>query len=63
MNKIKKIRKAKKLTIRALAEKAEVSSSYISELENDSENKKNPTKDVMDTIAEALGVTTPELFY
>lgn len=63
MNKIKRMRQAKNLTIRALAERAEVAPSYISELENDSENKKNPTKDVMDKLAEALGVTVPELFY
>lgn len=63
MNKIKEIRKLKNLSLRELAKKAKVSASYISELENDSENKKNPTKEMMEKIAEALEKTVPEVFY
>lgn len=63
MNKIKELRLIKKLTVRALAKKAKVAPSYISELENDLENKKNPTKEIMEKIAEALEKTVPEVFY
>ncbi|RKI45548.1 XRE family transcriptional regulator [Clostridium paraputrificum] len=63
MNKIKQIRQSQGMTLRNLSDKAKVATSYISELENDKENKKNPTKDIMDRIALALGVTVPEIFY
>ena len=63
MNKIKEIRNSKEMTIRELARISEVSASYISELENDIENKKNPTKEKMEKIAEALQRTVPEIFY
>lgn len=63
MNIIKKVRQDKAMTIRELARISEVSASYISELENDSENKKNPTKEKMEKIAEALQRTVPEIFY
>lgn len=63
MNKIKELRLIKKLTVRALAKKAKVAPSYISELENDSENKKNPTREMMGKIAKALDATVPEVFY
>lgn len=63
MNKIKQFREQQGFTIRELSEKSNVAVSYISELENDRNNKKNPSKDVMDRIALALGTTVPELFY
>lgn len=63
MNKIKEIRNSKEMTIRELARVSQVSASYISELENDMENKKNPTKEKMEKIAEALQRTVPEIFY
>lgn len=63
MNKIKEIRNSKEMTIRELARISEVSASYISELENDVENKKNPTKEKMEKIAKALQRTVPEIFY
>jgi DNA-binding XRE family transcriptional regulator len=63
MNKIKELRNLKGLTIRDLAKISDISPSYISELENDSENIKNPSKDVMDRIAKALEATVPEVFY
>ena len=63
MNNIKKIRNLKGLKLKDLSKKANVSTSYICELENDSENIKNPTKQMMERIAEALGSTVPEVFY
>lgn len=63
MNKIKEIRQLKALSIRELAKISKVSASYLSELENDLDNKKNPTKEKMDKIAEALERTVPEIFY
>lgn len=63
MNKIKEFRKAKSLTIRELSEISKVAPSYISELENDSNGEKNPTKEIMERIAAALKSTVPEIFY
>lgn len=63
MNKIKKIRKEKNLTIRKLAEMSSIAPSYISQLENDRSNKINPTKRYMEKIALALQKTVPEVFY
>ena len=63
MNKIKEFIKKLNLTIRELAEKSSVAASYISELENDCNSKKNPTKETMDKLAAALDTTVPRLFY
>lgn len=63
MNMIKQLRQAKKLTLRELADKANVAPSYIWALENDSENKKNPSKEKMEKIATALESTVPKVFY
>lgn len=63
MNNIKKIRYLKGLNLRDLSKKANVSASYICELENDLQDKKNPTKQTMEKIAEALGSTVMEIFY
>ncbi|MFQ9672889.1 MAG: helix-turn-helix domain-containing protein [Clostridium paraputrificum] len=61
MGKLKEIRIQKGLTIRELANKSNVSYSYISELEN--LNKSNPSKETMDKLAKALEITVAELFY
>lgn len=61
MGKLKEIRIQKGLTIRELANKSNLAYSYISELEN--LNKSNPSKETMDKLAKALGVTVAELFY
>ena len=61
INKIKEIRQNKNLSIYAVAEKTGLTPSYISNLENG--YKDNPTKDVMEKIATALGQTVPEVFY
>jgi transcriptional regulator with XRE-family HTH domain len=63
MNKIKEFRIAKNLTIRELSEISKVAPSYISELENDLQGAKNPTKEIMEKIALALESTVPEIFY
>lgn len=63
MNSIKELRIKLGMTVRGLADKSNVAVGYISTLENDSEGTTNPTKDVMDRIAEALNATVPEVFY
>lgn len=63
MNKIKKYRTLQSLTVRDLAEKAQIAISYISTLENDSKGNTNPSKDVMEKIAKALNSTVPTIFY
>ncbi|MBW9154267.1 helix-turn-helix transcriptional regulator [Clostridium estertheticum] len=59
MNKLKKIRNEKKLTVRALAKKADVSPSFISGIEN---NVANPTLDVVKRICKALDKKIEEIF-
>jgi len=63
MNNIKKIRNKANMTVRELAEKANVAVGYISTLENDSDNNTNPSRCVMERIAEALKSTVPKIFY
>lgn len=59
MNNLKKIRIKKHLTVRALAEKTELSPSYISGIEN---NTANPTLDVIKKICKALNKKIEEIF-
>lgn len=61
MQKLKELRIQKGYSIRELSIKSNVAYSYISELENG--NKENPSKKVMDKLAEALNVTVSEIFY
>ncbi|KGO14000.1 DNA-binding protein [Clostridium botulinum] len=61
MNKIKVIRNKLGLSVYKIAELTGLTPSYINNLENG--YKTNPTKDVMDKIATALGQTVPEIFY
>lgn len=63
MNKIKYFRQKNKMTVRELSEKAEVAIGYLSDLENDSDGSKNPTRDVMIKISTALGQTVPQVFF
>lgn len=63
MNKIKKLRKEKLLTLRGVSEKAGVAASYISKLENDLASENNPSKEIMEKIALALESTVPKVFY
>lgn len=61
MNRIKEFREKKKLSIYKIAELTGLTPSYINNLENG--HKTNPTKEVMENIAAALGQTVPEIFY
>lgn len=58
---VKEIRENKKISIRELSKKTNLSRSYLSELEN---NKKlNPTLQSLIKIANALEVNVKDLFY
>lgn len=63
MNKIKFYRKKLGLTIKELSEKANIAIGYLSDLENDSEGVKNPSKDVMIRVSSALDQTVPKVFF
>lgn len=54
--KIRNLRKEKGLSLDKLAEMTDTSKSYLWELEN--RNSRNPTKDKLIKISQALGVTT-----
>lgn len=56
---IKKCRKTKGLTQQILAEKATISRSYLADVER---NRYNPSIDVLQLIATALGITAQQLF-
>lgn len=60
-NKLKSIRKAKKMTLEELAEKSGVSAGYLCHLENGS--RKHPSIEVMEKIAQALDKTIFEIFF
>jgi transcriptional regulator with XRE-family HTH domain len=59
MNRIKEIRKEKKLSRKKLAEMAGLSPSYIQFIENE---QRNPTVKTIKKIAAALGASLDELF-
>jgi len=61
MNQIKRFRKENDLSINELARRAELTPSYISNLERG--KRDNPSKETMERIAEALDKTVPEVFY
>lgn len=52
MNKIDKLRKRKALTYNAIAERAHITSAYVYLLAKD--KRKNPSFEIMKSIAEAL---------
>lgn len=60
--KLKQIREQKGISKRQLAIKSGVAISYISELENEKNLKKNPTINVICRLAKALEVSPLELF-
>lgn len=60
-NKLKNFRKKKQLTIRELSEISGVSMGYICHLELGT--RKNPSKDVMKKIADALEANVIEIFF
>jgi transcriptional regulator with XRE-family HTH domain len=63
LNNIKAFRQEKGMTVKELSQKSHVAVGYISDLENDMDGIKNPTKDVMIKIANALKKTVPEVFF
>lgn len=60
-NNLKKIRKSKNLTIQELSELSGVSMGYISHLENGS--RRNPSREVMEKIAEVLEESIVKIFF
>lgn len=60
-NNLRKIRQEKNMTIRDLAEKSGVSTGYICHLEKGS--RKNPTIEVMEKLAKALGEQAIKIFF
>ncbi|NFF78352.1 helix-turn-helix transcriptional regulator [Clostridium sporogenes] len=63
MNKIKELRVKLGLTVRELSDKANVAVGYISTLENDNDDRTNPTKETMEKISIALNSTVSEVFF
>ena len=59
-NKMKKIRKAKGMTLEKLSDKTGISVGYLSHLERGTRG--NPTIIIMDKIAYALGESVQEIF-
>lgn len=60
-NNLKDIRKSKDMTISKLSELSGVSMGYICHLERGS--RRNPSKEIMEKIAKALGKTVTEIFF
>lgn len=61
MNKIKKIRSEKGLTLRQLSKLSDVASGYISDLENG--RRKNPSLETMTRISKALSKPVQDIFF
>lgn len=59
--KLRMIREAKSIGLNQLANKVGVTGTYLSYLERGLRN--NPSKEVMEKIAEALNETVPSIFY
>ncbi|WP_242842036.1 helix-turn-helix domain-containing protein [Ruminiclostridium cellobioparum] len=59
--KLRELREAKKIGLNQFAKALELAPSYLSDLETG--KKTNPSKDVMERIADALNSTVPEVFY
>lgn len=63
MNNIKIFRQEQGMTVRELAQKANIAVGYISTLENDDDGHTNPSKETMIKVAKALGKTVPDVFF
>ncbi|MCD2345768.1 helix-turn-helix domain-containing protein [Clostridium guangxiense] len=63
MNKIKFYRQKQNITITKLSKVSGVAIGYISDLENDKEGIKNPSKSVMISIANALNQKVVNVFF
>ena len=57
---IRRLRMEREFTLQALADESGVSKSYLGDIEK---GRKNPTTDVVEAIAEALGVSARRLLY
>ena len=60
-NKIKKFRENRNMTLKELSGEVGISIGYLSHLERGSRN--NPSKEVMEKIANALNSSIPEIFF
>ena len=60
-NKIKKYREEKQMKQKELAERCGISEGYLCHLEKGSRD--NPSKEVMQNIANVLDKTIPEIFF
>ena len=60
-NKMKKIRLSKNMTLDDLADRTGLSAGYLCHLERGS--RRNPSVQVMEAIAKALGDTVIEIFF
>lgn len=60
-NNLREIRKSKGITMEKLSEISGVSMGYICHLEKGS--RENPSKEIMEKIAAALGKTVTEIFF
>lgn len=61
INKMRSVRLSKNLTLDDLAEMTGISAGYLCHLEKGS--RKNPSVQVMEAIAEALGESVVEIFF
>jgi len=57
---VRKLRSDREFTLQALADESGISKSYLADIEK---GRKNPTTDVIEAIASALGVPARELLY
>ena len=57
---VRRLRADREFTLQALADESGVSKSYLGDIEK---GRKNPTTDVIEAIADALGVPARELLY
>jgi len=57
---VRRLRSDRDFTLQALADESGVSKSYLGDIEK---GRKNPTTDVIEAIADALGVPARELLY
>lgn len=57
---VRKLRSDREFTLQALADESGISKSYLADIEK---GRKNPTTDVIEAIAGALGVPARELLY
>ncbi len=57
---IRRLRTEREFTLQALADESGISKSYLGDIEK---GRKNPTTDVVEAVAEALGVPARRLLY